>query len=218
MTKPLEAYSTWTGGIDDLIREANTVLPQLVRSEVEPVNVRLIRDYINRGLVGDVDKQGRELVFGYANLLRLVVTRFLLVDGWSLGKIKEFLDLSAQGDIEAVLPVRRNPALEALTRLREEAVPRTTSAPGRPQPQPPLARAARASSMQLELPTLMHRLGQSEAAPQTEELMRISITPWCEVLLATDRLPRLTIDEAEELGRAVTASVIRILAKRGRGK
>jgi hypothetical protein len=85
-------------------------------------------------------------------------------------------------------------------------------------PGPPLARSARASSMQLELPSIMHRLGQTDAAPQTEDLTRITITPWCEVLLATDRLPRLTIDEAEELGRAVTASVIRILAKRGRGK
>jgi DNA-binding transcriptional MerR regulator len=218
MTNHLDAYTTWTGGIDDLIREANAVLPQLVRSEVEPVNVRLIRDYINRGLVGDVDKQGRELVFGYTNLLRLIVTRFLLVDGWSLGKIQEFLDLSAQGDIEAVLPGHRNPALKALGEMREEAALMSRSPAARVMPGPPLAQSARASSMQLELPSIMHRLGQTDAAPQTEDLTRITITPWCEVLLATDRLPRLTIDEAEELGRAVTASVIRILAKRGRGK
>lgn len=218
MTNRLDTYTTWTGGIDDLIRTTNEVLPQIVRSDVEPVNLRLIRDYINRGLLGDSEKRGKELVFRHANLLRLVATRFLLADGWSLGKIKEFLDLSSQGDIEAVLPKQRSPALEALSRLREEAEPRSASASDRPTPQAPLMRAARTSSMQLELPTLMHRLGQSDAVPQTEELTRLSITPWCEVLLATDRLPRLTIDEAEELGRAVTASVIRILAKRGRGK
>lgn len=72
--------------------------------------------------------------------------------------------------------------------------------------------------MQLELPSLMQRLDQPEEAPSTEDLTRISITALCEVLLATDRLPRLTIDEAEELGRAMTSSVIRILAKRGKDK
>jgi DNA-binding transcriptional MerR regulator len=218
MTNRLEAYTTWTGGIDDLIREANAVLPQLVRSEVEPVNVRLIRDYINRGLLGESEKRGRELVFGYANLLRLIVTRFLLVDGWTLGKIQEFLDLSAQDDIEAVLPGRRNPALEALTQMRKEAVQQSASPSAQAMSSPPLARSARASSLQLELPSIMQRLGQPETAPQTDDLTRISITPWCQVLLATDRLPRLTIDEAEELGRAVTASMIRIISKRGRGK
>ena len=54
------------------------------------------------GLLGDSEKSGRDLVFCYANLLCLIVTRLLLAGGWSLGKIQEFPGPSAQDEIEAV--------------------------------------------------------------------------------------------------------------------
>jgi hypothetical protein len=75
-------------------------------------------------------------------------------------------------------------------------------------------RAARLSSVQVELREALRRLGLPEDGPAVEQLTLIAVAPWCQVLVESGRLQRLTIEEAEEIGRAVTASLLTV-AKKG---
>jgi DNA-binding transcriptional MerR regulator len=209
----LREYKSWEGGLDDLIEAVGVILTTLTQDDIEPINVRLVRDYISRGILGEVRKSGRELVFAYEQLARLIVARILRSNGWSLSKIKEFFDLSRLAEIESVLPRKRNAALDALENLRAEAgEPKSSTTTSHSVP---LRKTAQVSSIDLELRAAMRRLGLSEDAPPTEDLTLIAIAPWFQVLLEADRLPRLSLDDAEELGRAVTASLVRLITKKG---
>jgi len=92
----LENYSNWSGNIDDLRSTAHRIIEE---NEIEDVaeiySVRLVRDYVSRGLLGVVERAGKELLFEYEQLLRFIVVRVMLEDGWSLGKIQDQRALSS---------------------------------------------------------------------------------------------------------------------------
>ena len=81
--------SSWTGNIEELAEKVGDVMRQSGRPEVEPPTTRLVRDYIQRGLLGPVPRSGKELVFDYSHLVRFVATRVLLGDV----KMGNFIDI-----------------------------------------------------------------------------------------------------------------------------
>ena len=209
MANTPEALSAWTGSIDDLSAKVWEIMRAAFPEEVEPPTIRLVRDYIQRGLLGPVDKSGKELVFGYENLLRFVATRVLLRDGWNLGKIAEHLDRSPLHEIEDLLPRPENKALAALRRMRREGVAASEPPPTFTH----LRRAAAMSPVQFEMRDALRRLGLPEEGPATEAVTLMAITPWFQALIESGRISRITQEEAEEIGRAVTASLL-MLARR----
>ena len=202
--------SSWSGNIDELAGKVGEVLRQSGRPEVEPPTTRLVRDYIQRGLLGPVPRAGKELVFDYSHLLRFVAARMLLSDGWSLQKISEHLDHCPPEELEAFLPQAENRAMAALRRIRQEGF----AASGPPPTATHLRRAAAMSPLQLEMSDALRRLGLPEDGPATEAVMLMAITPWFQALVTTGRIPRITPEEAEEIGRAVTASLLRLARRR----
>jgi len=214
MTDDIARLRDWEGGIDALI---DTTSDLLARLEVErgELNLRQVRDYLARGLLGATERRGKELHFGYEHLMRLAAVRVLLADGWSLAKIAEFLRLSGIADIEGLLPSPKSDALAKLHRIqRESRIPGPDVFASSP---PPMAaqRVARASALNLELRQAMRRLGLPEGSPPTEDLTLVAIAPWFQILIERDRVPNLTLEDAEELGRAVTASLTHLIARTG---
>ena len=93
--KMIEEYKKWTGNLDDLRSVSYTIVNEYeIENIEEQYSVRLIRDYISRGLLGSTERAGKELFFKYENLLRFIVVRVMLADGWSLTKIQDQLSLS----------------------------------------------------------------------------------------------------------------------------
>ena len=66
----------WSGNIDDLRSTAHQIIEE---NEIEDVaeiySVRLVRDYVSRGLLGVVERAGKELLFEYEQLLRFIVVQ-----------------------------------------------------------------------------------------------------------------------------------------------
>ena len=50
--------------------------------------------------------------------------------------------------------------------------------------------------------------------PATEAVTLMAITPWFQALVTTGRIPRITAEEAEEIGRAVTASLLKLARRK----
>ena len=114
----LERYIDWQGNLERLVATAGQVFDDFDLSDDGEITVRMVRDYIQRGILGDVDRAGRELEFTYEHLLKLVLSRVLLRDGWSLRKIAEHFDFSDLEELEDLFPNSDNPALNTIRRLR----------------------------------------------------------------------------------------------------
>ena len=79
-------------------------------------------------------------------------------------------------------------------------------------------RVARRTSIQQEMRQALRKLGLPEEGPATEELTLLAIAPWFQILMDKRRLKSLTHEEAEDLGKAVTASLTQLVLKRGERK
>jgi len=197
----------WTGTIDELVDKANAMLG-INSKDAGALNVRLIRDYLHRGLLGDVVKQGKEGLFTHENLIRLLATRVLLKNGWPLAKIKAHFDLSRFEAVESVVPLKESAALRSIRQIKK----RSMTPAAAPVSDPVLKSAARLSSVQRELSDALQRLGVKPGQFATEALTLVAVAPWCQVLLQSDRIARITAEDAEDLGRAVTAAVLSLIS------
>ena len=214
----LEQLKDWRGNLEKLIEQAEKVSSELELKDNTEISVRMVRDYIQRGILGDVDRSGRELEFSYQHLLKLVLSRVLLSDGWSLKKIGEHFELTNTQNLEDLMPKQGNPALSAIKRLRSSVDGATTQMSRDPTPDAAYAvsrQAAKRTSIQHEIKSALRKLGLPEDGPATEEITLLAVTPWFQALLQKDRLRTLTLEEAEEVGQAVSASLTQLILKRG---
>ena len=217
----LEKFASWQGNLENLIYEATKISAEFSLNSDSEISVRMVRDYIQRGILGEVDKSGRELEFNYSHLLKLVLSRVLLQDGWSLRKIAEHFDFADLEELEELFPNDDNLALSTVRRLRSsvkspEQVSMSMSEPG---PRFGMSkRVARRTSIQQEMRQALRKLGLPEEGPATEELTLLAIAPWFQILMDKRRLKSLTHEEAEDLGKAVTASLTQFILKRGERK
>ena len=235
----LEEYKKWTGNIDDLRSVSYTVIYE---NRIEDINeqysVRLVRDYISRGLLGSIERAGKELLFQYDHLLRFVVVRVMLADGWSLTKIQDQLSLSTLNEIEEILPAENKKAIEKINSLRatvrssgraenyeEKSLSMQASMALEPETfneKPKLGlrerllwKARKTTSIQREMKEALHKLGIPSDGPQMEDLKLIALAPWCQVLITEERFERLNVQEAKDLGEAFTASLTAKILMRG---
>ena len=235
----LEEYKKWTGNLDDLRSVSYTIVNEYVIENIEEqYSVRLIRDYISRGLLGSTERAGKELFFQYENLLRFIVVRVMLADGWSLTKIQDQLSLSTVNEIEEILPSENKKAIEKINNLR--ATVRSTSRPEDYEekslsmqasmlPEPNafnkkpklslrerlLSKARKTTAIQREMKDALNKLGIPGDGPQMEDLKLIALAPWCQVLITEERFERLNVQEAKDLGEAFTASLTAKILMRG---
>lgn len=228
----LEKYYDWQGNLESLVTTAELVFSDFDLTSDGEINVRMVRDYIQRGILGAVDKAGRELEFNYEHLLKLVLARVLLSDGWSLRKIAEHFNFSELRELEELFPSNDNPALSAVKRLRSsvkfsEPPEMSMSMPSLPRPSTPKPslprfgfskRVARQTSIQQEMRQALRKLGLPEDGPATEELTLLAIAPWFQILMEKRRMKTLTPEDAKDLGSAVTASLTQLILKRGEQK
>ena len=246
----LTTYKNWFGNIDDLRTTAHEIIEKnKIENAVEIYSVRLIRDYVSRGLLGVVRKAGKELLFEYEQLLRFVAVRVMITDGWSLGKIQEQLALSSLLEIEDLLPPENKRALDTVERLRASAKSerRLSARAASSMPQPlssdermpkPIfneswsdesisefslserlsKRAKETNSIRREMREALSKLNISGDGPAIEDLKLIALAPWCKVLLTDERFLRLTVQEAKDLGNALTASLTAKILQRGSGQ
>ena len=222
-------FENWEGDGSALARFAGEILAArgLGDSSSEP-NVRLIRDYAQRGIVSRAERHGKEAIYSYRQLLEFVAARVLVADGWPLAKIAEHFAHIADAELRNLISGDRgsNRALAVARRLRSETPGRdpSHSSPirsGKPSAYQLTAqsseefrkRAARFSGIQAEMRDALRRLGLSEDGPSVEQVTLLAVAPWCQVLVESRRLSRLTIEEAEEIGRAITASLLTITRK-----
>jgi len=243
MLKMLKEYKNWTGNIDELRKTAFLVIQENDIEEINEVfSIRLTRDYVARGLLGTAERAGKELQFNYEHLLRFTAVRIMLNDGWSLTKIQEQLSLSNIEEIEDLLPADNKRALDTIRRLRASVRSKppeddmldlqisqpapSASAPEefhsieRNRPRFGLSKrlslkARETSTIQREMKDALRKLNIPGDGPKMEDLKLIALAPWCQILMTDERFQKLSVQEARDLGDALTASLTARIIKRG---
>ncbi|OLV19663.1 MerR family transcriptional regulator [Deinococcus marmoris] len=100
----IDVPADWSGGIEDLVREANRWLARLLPADraarpKDEVNPRLVRHYTTQGLLPAPRREGRDARYARVHLMALLALRRLMADGLG-GKA---LDAALGGKDEAAL-------------------------------------------------------------------------------------------------------------------
>jgi DNA-binding transcriptional MerR regulator len=135
----------WRGTAAALADKCNELLagaPSLA-DDAGSANERLVRHYVQVGVLTPPEREGREALFGLRQIVEFLAARYLLKDGWPLAKAAEIVRAMDVNGLAQLIPSER-PRTRA-----EEVVERFRAGPGVAEPRmssdEPSARA-RASS------------------------------------------------------------------------
>ncbi len=220
-----DAVLEWSGTAGELADKCNALMPEVgLKEEEGTANERLVRHYVQLGVLSPPVRQGREALYGARQVLEFVIARYLLRDGWPLAKIAELVKTYDLPDSRLPLSEGEGPtaAERALARIRE-----SESAPGRSAASAPsapgiaggsLGRAAEISTRRIDLGDKLRTLGNPAGTPIRSDLVRLQLTPWCTVDIDLARLRRLGPNTPELLGQALTQILLDERLTRGERK
>jgi DNA-binding transcriptional MerR regulator len=162
--------------------------------DMDQANERLVRHYVQLGVLTPPVRRGREAIFGTRQLAEFVIARILLRDGWPLAKIAELVQTYD-------LPLPLGGGEPAGPTVAERAIARIRAV------QPPLARARELSMRRLELSDTLRSLGNPAGQVTREEVLKIRLTPWASVDVDVNELRRAGPDAADALGKALAEAL-----------
>jgi DNA-binding transcriptional MerR regulator len=224
LMKPLlislpDALAHWRGTAQELADKCNEVLagvPSLT-DDAGAANERLIRHYVQVGVLTPPDREGREALFGLRQVVEFLATRYLLRDGWPLAKAAEIVRATDVAGLTQLIPAERprTRAEEVGAKYRRSAVleaPPVAAAawPAAQQAmkaETPLVRAADISRRRVSLEENLKALGNEAGRPERNRIVRIELTPWCHVHVDARRLGEMSEDIPAILGAALTQAL-----------
>jgi DNA-binding transcriptional MerR regulator len=220
-----DAVLEWSGTAGELADKCNELMPEVgLKEEEGAANERLIRHYVQIGVLSPPVRQGREALYGARQVLEFVIARYLLRDGWPLAKIAELVKTYDLPESRLPTGEAESPtaAEQALARIRAADPAAAIPAMSRRSPSgvasASLGRAAEISNRRIEVGDKLRALGNPAGTPARSELVRLQLTPWCAVDIDLARLQRLGPDTPELLGQALTQILLDERLTRGERK
>jgi DNA-binding transcriptional MerR regulator len=234
----------WRGTAAELADRCNETLARVptLAEDAGSANERLIRHYVQVGALTAPEREGREALFGFRQIVEYLTARFLLRDGWPLAKVAEIVRATDTPGLAELLPVERprTPAEDALARLRRGTKPtgRVAREPASDYRQPETARqaatsprganepgdgveislnrAVEISRRRVSLEENLKALGNADGRPARQQLLRLDLTPWCQVHIDLAHLNEMSEDTPATLGAALTEALLEERIRRGK--
>ena len=211
----------WRGTAAELADRLNAVLTGIpsLADDAGSANERLVRHYVQVGVLTAPEREGREALFGLRQVVEFLAARYLIKDGWPLAKVAEMVRATALDGLAAMIPTER-PRTRA-----EEVVAKYRSAETfalTPESAPPANRASVQQAMRLESPIAraagitrrrvsleenLKALGNTTGRADRSRIVRIELTPWCHVHVDAATLGEMSEDTPEILGAALTQAL-----------
>ena len=229
---PLYKYKDWEGTAESLAETAGGLMQGengFGEADFAP-NERLVRDYVARGIVGKPERRGKEAIFGFEQLVQFLACRAMLADGWPLSKIAEDFRHANLEDTLALIPgeQRSNEALNLIESFKEESVfkserimesrsPRSMSrsvsmemASDESDARSPnfRQRQRRNYEYRSDIGDALRRMGSDFRNVVKYDFTALQLATWLTLFIDRERADRITVDEAEAIGRAVTAGLL----------
>src|SRR5262249_45646891 len=146
--------------------------------------------------------------------VELLATRVLLNDGWPLAKIADFVRLTDDDSLLALLPkgTPLTPAQELVRRFQRGGVgaKRVAARSALASNPPPAVNPMRQS---VDLLRQRQEAFPGGALPEVEAWLHIKLTPWCHVYIEREAAHRTPPDMIERLSRQLTQALIEFIRK-----
>ena len=163
----------WRGTAAELADRLNEVLAGIptLADDTGSANERLVRHYVQVGVLTAPERAGREALFGLRQVVEFLAARYLLKDGWPLAKVAEMVRATDLDGLAGMIPAERprTRAEEVVAKYRHGRRPEehvSARAPSiersldvsaetfglTPQSAPPSSRPAVQQAMKLESP------------------------------------------------------------------
>ena len=120
----------WRGTAAELADKLNEVLASIptLADDAGSANERLVRHYVQVGVLTAPEREGREALFGLRQVVEFLAARYLLKDGWPLAKAAEMVRATDINGLARMIPTER-PQTRA-----EEVVAKYRGGPTAPRP------------------------------------------------------------------------------------
>ena len=220
----LEEYKSWEGTAEALAEKASRLMKNrrgFGPSDFTP-NERLIRDYVSRGILARPDRKGKEAIFGFEQLVQFLACRKMLADGWPLSKISKDFQHAKFEEILGLITddLANNDALDLIESFKT-AAPNQSRRAQAPQRNPEISVSSAVGFAPKDegdkSKTFRERQRKSLALRQMGsdfsnvvkwDFTVIQLATWVSLLIDRDRASKVTMDEAEAIGQAVTAGLL----------
>jgi hypothetical protein len=180
-------------------------------------NERLVRHYVQVGILGRPERAGKEAHYRFRQLVELLATRVLLNDGWPLAKIAHFVRLTGDDGLLGLLPqgAPLTPAQEVVRRLQRGGAKAIAASPSSPSGSAPSGPPPAASAMRQSADLLRRRQEAfpDGALPEVEAWLHIKLTPWCHVYIQRDAAHHTPPELIEQLSRQLTQVLIEYIRR-----
>ncbi len=192
-------YRAWVGTAAELAVVAQEVI-EIVRMKDPDVcpNERLIRHYVQMGVLNRPLRKGRESHFTFQQLAQYLVARNLALDGWPLAKIAEFTQSSNISGLLYLIPKPSRPMKTGVGKQFSN-IKKTVN-----------------------IKNKKHRGGITSGKlqkvfnePYTKEIVEIKLSAWCKIHLDKRLMQHIHIEEAEQIGKKITTILSEIGKQRG---
>jgi len=159
LTLPDE-LADWRGTAAELADKLNEILLNIpsLASDAGAANERLVRHYVQVGVLTAPEREGREALFGLRQVVEFLAARYLLSDGWPLAKVAEITRATDVPGLARLIPAERprTRAEEVVARYRRggsrEAVSESVTQLAR---RAPIAASEDGAEFQLEAETAL---------------------------------------------------------------
>jgi DNA-binding transcriptional MerR regulator len=202
------------GTASELAHQVSVVLDELglTESELTP-NERLVRHYVQQGILKRPERRGREAVFGFRQLVEFLVARRLIQDGWPLAKVAQFNQSAEMTQLLELLPDRRsqNKAQDLVSHFQRRAArsaPVPSPAASMDSSPKVLARSVKMTQDRISRREAIQTLSGTPDAIERSTLVRLNLTHWCQVYVDPEILRQHPPNTPELLGQALTQLLI----------
>lgn len=220
----LEEHKSWEGTAEALAEKASSLMKNkrgFGASDFTP-NERLIRDYVSRGILARPDRKGKEAIFGFEQLVQFLACRKMLVDGWPLSKISEDFQHAEFEEILSLIAddFANNDALDLIESFKTAAPDQAGRAQAR-QRNPKNATSStygfapkdegdksKTFRERQRKSTALRKIGSDFSNVVKWDFTVIQLATWVSLLIDRDYASKVTMDEAEAIGQAVTAGLL----------
>lgn len=126
----LKNLTDWEGNTNEFTSQISELMEaqDLFDNGHQPT-VRLVRDYVSRGILTKPKRKGKEAIFGYTQLVQFLACRALLNDGWPLKKIADDFNKSSLKEILPLIPKSKSnsEALNLISSFKDESSVESTN-------------------------------------------------------------------------------------------
>lgn len=227
-------YRNWRGTADEMAQCLDAIQADVgLDDEVRP-NARLIRHYVQEEALSKPDREGKQAIFGFRQLVQYLVARQLLQDHWPLAKAASFIKTSEFNDLESILPDGALPErIRQMVQKYRQADDNSTASMSLDAAKALVKRHQSDGGWQKREELMMERSAMLSAsmAPrhetQEEEdekephghatVRRIRLAPWCYVYLDAIQIENLSAERIDRLADGLRRALLKEVIRKGKG-